>query len=161
MDVQCDMTYGGWTLVGVAKTANSGQAGWNDEGWLNQVSSSSADQHWHMPSSIINTLATQDKFHAACFDSSNDYSRQWSGVTDYRWATVTSATSSSEWPSSTGSFPTSWAGHHYGLVSGSNEVTALITSHSGNQWACGGNAAPGGEGYTGRGGVSSFRLWAK
>lgn len=37
----------------------------------------------------------------------------------------------------------------------------MITAHSGDHWACGGMNAPGGEGFTGRGGKSNFRLWVK
>jgi hypothetical protein len=58
-------------------------------------------------------------------------------------------------------YPTVWASHHYGLLSGNTESTTVITAHSGNHWACGGSTAPGGEGYTGRGGKSSFRLWVR
>ena len=59
------------------------------------------------------------------------------------------------------SYATAWASHHYGLVSGNNETDTLITSHSGNEWACGGYTGPNGEGFTGRGGISNFRLWVK
>jgi len=49
----------------------------------------------------------------------------------------------------------------YGLVSGANETETVITAHVGHHWACGGYTGPGGEGYTGRGGNSSLRLWAR
>ena len=59
------------------------------------------------------------------------------------------------------SYPTTWASHHFGLVSGNNEAQTIITSHVGNEWACAGNAGPGGEGYTGRGGKSNMRIWLR
>ena len=58
-------------------------------------------------------------------------------------------------------YATVWSTGHYGLVSGNSEASAIITAHNGNQWACGGNAGPGGEGYTGRGGKSNLRLWVR
>ena len=162
-EAYCDMTSDdGMTLVGVAIYGNHGSSGWNDEASLNIGSATDLNAHWHLSSDLMNTLATSEEYRAACFDSSNNYTRYWWGVNDYHWGSLTSATES--WDSydrSGSSHATYWASHHYGLVSGANETDTLITAHSGHQWACGGYSAPGGEGYTGRGGTSSFRLWAK
>jgi hypothetical protein len=163
-EAYCDMTSddGGWTLVGVAIYGNHGSSGWNDEASLNIGSSTELSAHWHLDSDIMNSLAASEEYRAACFDSNNNYTRYWWGVSDYNWSSLTSASESWDAYDRSGtSYATYWAAHHYGLVSGSNETNTLITAHTGHHWACGGNTGPGGEGYTGRGGNSSFRLWAK
>jgi len=162
VNVLCDMIGegGGWTLAAVALFDNHGQAGWNDEGWLNKESSNRDSSHWHMSSAFMNTIATNAEYRANCFDSTNNYARLWSGVKDYKWHQVSSAASSTSLDGSR-PYPTTWAAHHWGLTSGNNEHDALITSHSGNQWACAGNAGPNGEGYTGRGGRSNMRIWLR
>jgi len=160
LSVQCDMTNqgGGWTLAGVAIFGEHGKAGWNNEGFLNRDRSDSKTSHWHMSSDFMNSLAQNGEYRVNCFDSSNNYERLWKGVTNYKWNSVTPASSSSSVDGVT-RYPTSWAGHHWGLTSGNNERDAVITSHSDNQWACAGNQGPNGEGYTGRGGRSNMRIW--
>jgi hypothetical protein len=107
-------------------------------------------------------LAERDQFRINCFDSNNNFIRYWWGVTAYRWGALSSATESWDNYTRNGTqYATSWSGGHYGLVSGNNEVVTVITAHSGNQWACGGMRAQGGEGYTGRNGRSNMRIWAK
>jgi cysteine-rich repeat protein len=161
----CDMTRdgGGWTLVGVARFDQRGQAGWNNEAHLNIERSNSQSLHWHLSSAWIDSLVDRQEFRANCFESSNNFIRYWWGVTAYRWGSLTSA--SETWDNYTrdggGRYATSWSGGHYGLVSGSNETFTLITAHGGNHWACGGSSAAGGEGFTGRNGVSNMRIWAK
>ncbi len=163
--VYCDMNAdgGGWTLTAVALYGNHGAAGWNDEAGLNIADATNLNAHWHLASDLMNSLAVAGEYRANCFNSNNNYNRYWFGVSDYNWASLTSAAES--WDSyqrDGSSYPTSWSGGHFGLVSGANETDTVITAHNGHQWACGGATAPGGEGYTGRpGGVSSFRLWAK
>jgi hypothetical protein len=151
--------------------------GWNNEAFLNKGSSNSLTSHWHMSSDFMNSLAENGEYRANCFQSTNNYERLWKGVRNYRWTQVSSSSSSSSLDGVT-AFPTSWAGHHWGLTSGNNERDAVITSHSDNQWACAGNAGPNGEGalsvvfyfasyfdcvlvspgYTGRGGHSNMRI---
>ena len=116
--------------------------------------------HWHMPSALMNRLARGQQYRANCFDSNNNYERLWNGVSAYSWGSLTPAASSTSLDGGTG-YATYWASHHFGLVSGDSEAIAIITAHTGNQWACAGNAGPGGEGYTGRGGVSNLRLWLR
>ncbi len=153
---------GGWTLVGVARFSNRGQAGWNSEPDLNPQHASSLTEHWHLSSEWTNAVAGNDQFRANCFESNNNYLRYWWGVTTYRWGAVTSAGQSWDSYERDGTqYTTVSVPWHYGLVSGFTEVISVITSHSDDQWACGGNAAPGGEGYTGRGGRSNMRIWAK
>jgi len=160
--VTCDMSGqgGGWTLAGVAIFGNHGQAGWNNEGFLNKGSSGNLNSHWHMSSDFMNALAENGEYRVNCFSSTNDYERLWKGVRNYKWSQVTAASSSTSL-NGVSQFPTSWAGHHWGLTSGNNERDAVITSHSSNQWACAGNAGPNGEGYTGRGGRSNMRIWLR
>jgi len=89
-------------------------------------------------------------------------SRFWYGTGTYSWEAVSGATNSSDTYGGGGTgYSTVWASHHYGLVSGNNEYVTVITSHSGNHWACGGLYGAGGEGYTGRGGDSNFRMWVR
>ncbi len=139
-----------------------------------------------MSSEFMNALAVNGEYRANCFDSSNNYERLWKGVRAYKWNQVVSSSSTSL--DGVTSYGTSWASHHWGLLSGSNEKDALLTSHSGNEWACAGNQGPGGEGaalsllaciqsyvvdcspyhsfsfdlfhpgYTGRGGRSNMRI---
>jgi hypothetical protein len=173
--VTCDMSGqgGGWTLAGVAIFGNHGQAGtcrapsaylflqklnapllkcrltaspgWNNEGFLNKGSSGNLNSHWHMSSDFMNALAENGEYRVNCFQSTNDYERLWKGVRNYKWSQVTAASSSTSL-NGVSQFPTSWAGHHWGLTSGNNERDAVITSHSSDQWACAGNAGPNGEG---------------
>jgi cysteine-rich repeat protein len=164
LSVQCDMTAdgGGWTLVAVARYGQHGKAGWNDNADLNAGSSTSLTDHWHFSMDKVNALAELDQFRMSCFESSNNFVRYWWGMPTYDWTVAHAAAESWDTYQKNGtSYPTSWAPWHYGLMSGNTETNAMISSHSGNHWACGGATAPGGEGYTGRGGVSSFRLWAK
>ena len=162
--VYCDMTTDsvGWTLVGVARYDQRGLPGWNGEADLNLSDAGSTSLHWHYGSDLVNALAASDEFRAECFESNNNYLRYWWGVSAYHWGSLTSATESWGDYGRTGiSYPTVWATHHFGLVSGNNETVAVITAHTGNHWACAGNSGPGGEGYTGRNGVSNLRLWAR
>ena len=107
-------------------------------------------------------------FKAECFKSTNNFVRYWGGVSNYDWGKATNAAWSAdsydpESGAGTGkTYPTVWnpAGH-FGLISGNNEATVMVTAHSGGHWACNGNAGPNGEGYTGRNGKTNFRLWAK
>ncbi len=160
----CDMTIdgGGWTLVGVARFANHGQAGWNNNSDLNIENSTSLIAHWHFSKDKVNALAQNDEFRGFCFESNNNYHRYGWCVSNDDWTALTNATESwDSYDKSGTSYPTYWASHHYGLVSGNNETVAVITAHTGNEWACAGSFGPGGEGYTGRGGLSNQRLWAK
>jgi hypothetical protein len=125
------------------------------------VNATSLTAHWHLSADRINLLATNRTFRANCFESNNNFTRYWEGVTSYRFSGVVAATSSRDALVGGTSYPTVWASHQWGLLSGNNEATAVITSHSGDHWACAGNAGPGGEGYTGRNGLSNMRLWVR
>jgi hypothetical protein len=120
-------------------------SGWNNEGFLNKDASASLSSHWHMSSDFMNSIAQNGEYRVNCFQSTNDYERLWKGVTNYKWSQTTSASSSTSL-NGVSQYPTSWASHHWGLTSGNNEKDAVITSHSGNEWACAGNAGPNGEG---------------
>jgi hypothetical protein len=98
-----------------------------------------------MSSDFMNSLAQNGEYRVNCFDSTNNYERLWKGVRNYKWNQVSSATSSTSLDG-VNQYPTAWAGHHWGLTSGNNERDAVITSHSGDQWACAGNQGPRGEG---------------
>ena len=87
--------------------------------------------------------------------------RYWYDTGTYSWEATSSAGNSTDGYKGGTAYSTVWASHHYGLVSGNNEAVTVITSHSGDQWACGGNLGTGGEGYTGRGGKSNFRMWVR
>ena len=84
MEVYCDMTDddGGWALVGVALVSNRGQSGWNDDGDLAPSSFGQFNDHWHYSATTINALASQDEFRAVCFNSTNNYTRYWHGVSN-------------------------------------------------------------------------------
>ena len=157
---------GGWTLVASARYDNRGQAGWNSNAALNSKDYGKLTGHWHMSMAEINALKGSKStaiFRAECYDSNNNFIRYWGGVTSYTQTAATSATWSNTQVDQSGtSYPTAWViNGHYGLTSGKTESTALITAHTGNQWACKGSQGSGGEGYTGRSGKSNFRLWTK
>lgn len=167
--VYCDMSTdgGGWTLVAVARYSHRGQSGWNAESALNVGSSTSLSAHWHFSSADITAMATTGEYRANCFESNNNYVRYWYGVTRYYWGAQASMAGRGQcntyqnYDKSGTCYISNWAAHHYGLISGNNERDTLLTSHSGNHWACAGNAGPGGEGYTGRNGHSNLRLWVR
>lgn len=166
---------GGWALVAVARYANRGQGGWNSEAALNPSSSTNKDAHWHFSSADITAMAGREEYRATCFASNNNYQRYWWGVSSYKWGSQVRGTahdgrysrrrlltlsvdhaqapmrnrgacnSFAAYDQSGSCYVTNWAGHHWGLTSGNNERDTLLTSHSGNHWACAGNAGPGGE----------------
>merc|ERR1712032_1114321 len=166
---------GGWSVVGVAKY-KSKHKNWHTNGELNRPNFGDLNAYWHLSRAQIigishdkeeichNDQVFRDKNHDKKY---NKFTRYWGGVSNYRWDAVTKAKWSADgYNAKTGkqygkSYATKWAGHHWGLVSGNNEATAMITAHSGGHWACYGNKGKNGEGYTGRGGKSDFRLWVK
>lgn len=148
--------------MALVEHAGGGGGGGNENVLLNPENMGELNAHWHYSADTVNALAIDNEFRVACFESSNNFIRYWWGVSDYNWGTLTSADETWDSYDRSGTrHDTDWAPHHYGLVSGSNETWAIITSHSSNQWACGGASGPGGEGYTGRGGISNFRMWVR
>ncbi|HAN31544.1 MAG TPA: hypothetical protein DCQ06_08090, partial [Myxococcales bacterium] len=103
------------------------------------------------------------QYRVNCFESTNNYTRYWWGVKDHKWSKATAATETwADWNKTTTSYATSWSpSGHYGLVSGNNETVTVITAHDGGHWACGGATGANGEGFTGRGGKSNMRIWAR
>ena len=163
--VYCDMSTdgGGWALVGVARVQNAGNVNWHDENGLNQGSALSLTDHWHFSKVRVDGLASEKRFRVNCFDSNNNYTRYWWGVNSYNWSQASAATETwADVDKKTQSYATFWQpSGHWGVVSGDNETDTLITAHAGGHWAFGGMTAPGGEGYTGRGGKSNMRIWAR
>ena len=165
--VYCDMTSDvvAWALVGVALQPFHAQAGWESEGELNPSLFGQLNSHWHFSQATISALSQSQEFKATCFNSRNNYIRYWWSVSMYRFTALSDQTTgciSYDNYAKTGTcYEVRWAGGHYGLVSGNNEIVTLITSHSGNEWACGGSQGPNGEGFTGRGGISNIRLWTR
>ena len=77
--------------------------------------------HWRTPMS----------FGANCFDSNNNYTRYWYGASKLQlgWPNVSIFPVGVGYNQTGTSYSTSWAGHHYGLVSGNNETVVVITAH--------------------------------
>ena len=170
---------GGWSLVAVADFQYSGTSGWNSgsahvhgatpSNSIGQAFVPDMNGHWHLSNAQIRSISSGPTstahFRMNCFNSNNNFTRYWFGGPKdmFSWTNQPQRVeSSNDLYNMTGaSYPTAWASHHYGLVSGNTEANVMMPSHSGNHWACGGRDGPGGEGYTGRGGRSSFRLWAR
>ncbi|MAO82618.1 MAG: hypothetical protein CMH50_01850, partial [Myxococcales bacterium] len=153
---------GGWSLVAVARFGQHG-GDWTSDAEINPQHVGSLTEHWHLGADLINLLAVNGEYRVNCFESANNYTRYWHGVDRFRWSTLTRLDYSWAGYGQTGErfVADQSGGQWYGLASGGGETSVVILSHAGGHWACGGMNGPGGEGYTGRGGQSSYRLWVR
>ncbi len=96
----------------------------------------------------MNLLTQNGEYRADCFDSNNNFERLWKGVSTYKWGQKLSSTvvSSTNLDGSVSYEVLQNNFNWFGLSSGVSEQDVVLTSHSGDHWACGGLSAPGGEG---------------
>jgi len=140
----CDMTAdgGGWTLVGLGLQSAS-QAdlnAWNSGSALNLGDAGTGTDHFHLSTSQINAISTEAEFRAGCESDVAWSTRYWTGVSNYTWAsTSTAASCTSGYNQAGNSYSTSWG------ISGAGGLlcaTNMVTSHQlivgvTHPWYCG------------------------